>query len=72
MRSKEHELNKVLTQIKNIQQDINLHQNQKKNTGASVIGYEKINELVAKLRDVQAKNDSLSAEVKYMNNISSQ
>ena len=43
---------------------------QKMNTDAGVMGFDRMNDLIAKFREVKAKNDELASEVKYMNNIS--
>ena len=40
------------------------------NTDAGVMGFDRMNDLIAKFREVKAKNDELANEVKYMNNIS--
>ena len=50
--------------------EIDLIRKQKLNTDAGVMGFDRMNDLIAKFREVKAKNDELANEVKYMNNIS--
>ena len=45
---------------------------QKINSDTKTMGYEKMNELTAKLRDLQAKNDDLNIDVKSYHRINNQ
>ena len=70
LKVKEKALQQNINAIKSYRAEIDLIRKQKLNTDAGVMGFDRMNELIAKFREVKAKNDELANEVKYMNNIS--
>ena len=72
LRNKERELASVISSLKSFRNQSELLKRQKLSTDTSALGYEKVNELVAKLRDLQTKNDALTADVKSYHRINGQ
>ena len=70
LKGKEKILQQHTSAIKSLKAEAELIRRQRMNTDASVLGVDRMNELVAKLRKESAINAELSSEVKYMNNIS--
>ena len=64
LRQRERELTSSSTALKSARNQSELLKRQKLSDDASTIGYEKVNELVAKHRILQTKNDELRTDVK--------
>lgn len=72
LRQKERELTTTLSAIKSARTQSELLRRQKLNTDTSAMGYDKMNELVAKLREHQTQNDKLTTDVKSYHRINGQ
>ena len=69
LRLRERELATGMTALKSARNQSELLKRQKLGNDASTIGYDKMNELVAKLRELQLKNDNLRTDVKSYHRI---
>ena len=71
LREKERQLASTISAIKQHRNHVELLRQQKVNTESSAIGYEKMNELVAKLRELQTEQEHLKTDVKSYQRINS-
>ena len=69
MRQKERELAAAVSAFKSTSAQSVLIKKQKLSTDTSVMGYEKMNDLVAELREVQAKNEALTTDARSFHRI---
>ena len=69
LRQRERELTTSSTALKSARTQSELLRRQKLSTDTSSMGYDKMNELVAKLRIMQTKNDEFRTDVKSFHRI---